>query len=300
MIYTVTFNPAVDYIVNVPNLTPGKVNRTSKDMIHYGGKGINVSIVLNNLGVQNVALGFIAGFTGREIDSGLKRRGITTDFITLKEGLTRINVKIRSDKETEINATGPDISDNDLTLLMEKIEKLNDNDTLILAGSIPSTLPKDTYERILRFLQGKNVRTVVDATGDLLVNVLKYKPFLIKPNHHELGEIFGRELQTDEEIAECAKELQRKGAVNVLVSMGGSGAMLIDENGQTHRIGIVKGEVKGTVGSGDSMVAGFIAGYLQQKDYSYALKLGTAAGNATAFSDGLADYETIQTLLKQL
>lgn len=299
MIYTVTFNPAIDYTVNVPNLALGKVNRTAKDTIHFGGKGINVSIILNNLRVKNIALGFIAGFTGREIDLGLKSQGIATDFITLKEGLSRINIKIRSDEETEINAAGPNISNDDITLLMEKIGKLNDNDTLILAGSIPSTLPEDMYERILRFIQGKNVHTVVDATGDLLVNVLKYKPFLIKPNHYELGEIFGKELQTDEEIIECAKALQKKGAVNVLVSMGKQGAILIDENGQTHRTGVIKGQVKGTVGSGDSMVAGFVAGYLEKIDYAYALKLGAAAGNATAFSDGLADYETIQALLKQ-
>ncbi len=300
MIYTVTFNPAIDYIVHVPNLTLGAVNRTERDMIYYGGKGINVSIILNNLGVQNTALGFIAGFTGHEIETGLKAQGISTDFIRLEEGLTRINVKIRADKETEINGIGPDIPNYALEELMSKINHLSENDFLVLAGSIPNTLPTNIYERILESVSHKGVYTIVDATGDLLVNVLKYKPFLIKPNHHELEEIFQKELKTDNAVIECAEKMQEMGAVNVLVSMGGHGAILLDENGNTHRTGVLKEKVKGTVGSGDSMVAGFIAGYLKTHDYSYALRLGTAAGNATAFSDGLADGQTIQTLLNRI
>lgn len=300
MIYTVTFNPAIDYIVHVPTLTLGMVNRTSQDMVYYGGKGINVSVILNNLGVQNTALGFIAGFTGREIDTGLKAQGISTDFITLKDGMTRINVKIRADKETEINGVGPDIPSDALETLMNKIKCLGKNDLLVLAGSIPNSLPTSIYEEILKVVSLQGVRTVVDATGDLLVNVLKYKPFLIKPNHHELGEIFGQKLTDDEAIIDCARKMQEKGAVNVLVSMGKRGAILLDENGKVHHEGILEGKVKGTVGSGDSMVAGFIAGYMEKHDYAYALKLGTAAGNATAFSDGLADGNTIRVLLNQI
>lgn len=300
MVYTVTFNPAIDYIVHVPTLNLGMVNRTEKDMIYYGGKGINVSVILNNLGVQNTALGFIAGFTGHEIDTGLKAQGIPTDFITLKEGFTRINVKIRAEKETEINGVGPNISNEALEELMSKISRLNKNDVLVLAGSIPASLPTDIYERILKAVSLNGVQTVVDATGDLLVNVLKYKPFLVKPNHYELGEIFQKELNTDDAIIECACKMQEMGAVNVLVSMGKHGAMLLDENGKIHRTGVLQGKVKGTVGSGDSMVAGFIAGYMETHDYTYALKLGTAAGNATAFSDGLADGKTIRELLQQI
>lgn len=300
MVYTVTFNPAIDYIVHVPTLNLGMVNRTEKDMIYYGGKGINVSVILNNLGVQNTALGFISGFTGHEIDTGLKAQGIPTDFITLKEGLTRINVKIRAEKETEINGVGPNIPNEALEELMSKISCLNKNDVLVLAGSIPASLPTDIYERILKAVSLNGVQTVVDATGDLLVNVLKYKPFLVKPNHYELGEIFQKELNTDNAIFECACKIQEMGAVNVLVSMGKHGAMLLDENGKIHRTGVLQGKVKGTVGSGDSMVAGFIAGYMETHDYTYALKLGTAAGNATAFSDGLADGKTIRELLQQI
>lgn len=300
MIYTVTFNPAIDYIVHIPTLTPGMVNRTERDMIHYGGKGVNVSVILNNLGVQNTALGFIAGFTGREIDTHLKAQGISTDFILLKEGITRINVKIRAEKETEINGAGPDIPTDALEELMSKINQLDKNDWLVLAGSIPTSLPTNIYEQILKIVSSNGVHTVVDATGDLLVNVLKYKPFLIKPNHHELGEIFRRELKTDDAVIGCAHKMQEMGAVNVLVSMGKRGAILLDENGQVHRTGVLQGKVRGTVGSGDSMVAGFIAGYMETYNYTYALKLGTAAGNATAFSDGLADGKTIRELLKQI
>lgn len=300
MIYTVTFNPAIDYIVHVPTLTLGTVSRTSRDMVYYGGKGINVSVILNNLGVQNTALGFIAGFTGHEIDTGLKAQGISTDFITLKDGMTRINVKIHADKETEINGIGPHIPSDALEALMNKIKCLGENDLLVLAGSIPNSLPTNIYEKILKIVSPQGVHTVVDATGDLLVNVLKYKPFLIKPNHHELGEIFGQNLTDDKSIIECAGKMQEKGAVNVLVSMGKRGAILLDENGKIHHEGILDGKVKGTVGSGDSMVAGFIAGYLEKHDYAYALKLGTAAGNATAFSDGLADGNTIRVLLNRI
>lgn len=303
MIYTVTFNPALDYIMRVPELIPDAVNRTESESVFYGGKGINVSIVLSHLGVENVALGFVAGFTGNEIEQGVKRHGVQTDFIHLPEGLSRINVKIKSSvkkEETEVNAQGPKIPRECQETLFSKLDELTKEDTLILAGSIPNTLPSDSYEQIMKRLLGKGVRVVVDATKDLLKNVLPYHPFLIKPNSHELGEIFGKQLKTEEEIIHCAKELQKQGAVNVLVSMAGSGAILITEQGNIHKIGVAKGKVKNSVGAGDSMVAGFVAGYVECGDYAYALKLGTAAGGATAFSDDLASGAYIKEILETL
>ncbi|MEE0867206.1 MAG: 1-phosphofructokinase [Clostridia bacterium] len=299
MVYTVTFNPAIDYIVHAKELKFGATNRSEKEEIYFGGKGINVSIVLKELGIGSKILGFTAGFTGEAIENGLADMGIETDFVRLKEGNSRINIKIKSEEETELNCQGPDIDDNAVSALFEKLDSLSDGDMLILAGSIPFSLPSDIYERILQRISCKKVKTVVDATKDLLLNVLKYKPFLIKPNNHELGEMFGVELETDAEIEKYARKLQKMGAVNVLVSMAGDGAMLIDENGVTHRCGVCKGKVKNSVGAGDSMVAGFIAG-LQRGTYEYALKLGTAAGGATAFSDGLAKKEKISELLKTL
>lgn len=303
MIYTVTFNPALDYIMRVPELIPDAVNRTDSESVFYGGKGINVSIVLSHLGVDNIALGFVAGFTGNEIEQGVKRHGVQTDFIHLPEGLSRINVKIKSSvkkEETEVNAQGPKIPKEYQETLFSKLDQLTKEDTLILAGSIPNTLPSDSYEQIMKRLSGKGVRIVVDATKDLLKNVLQYHPFLIKPNSHELGEMFDRELETDEEIIHYARELQKQGAVNVLVSMAGNGSILITEQGEIHKMGVAKGSVKNSVGAGDSMVAGFVAGYLERGDYVYALKLGTAAGGATAFSDDLASGAYIKEILETL
>ena len=299
MIYTVTFNPAIDYVVHTKEMIFGATNRSLKEEIYFGGKGINVSIVLKELGIASKTLGFTAGFTGEAIEKGLADMRIDTDFVHLKKGNSRINIKIKADEETELNGQGPDIDDDAVAMLFKKLDTLSCGDILILAGSIPSSLPSDIYEKILQKISHKKVRTVVDATNDLLLNVLKYKPFLIKPNNHELGEMFGVDLKTDEEIEKYARKLQNMGAVNVLVSMAGDGSMLIDENGITHRLGVCKGTVKNSVGAGDSMVAGFIAG-IQNGNYEYALKLGTAAGGATAFSDGLAKKEKISELLKTL
>ena len=299
MVYTVTFNPAIDYVVHTGEMKLGATNRSEKEEMYFGGKGINVSIVLRELGIDSKALGFTAGFTGEAIENGLSEMGINADFVRLKNGNSRINVKIKSTEETELNGQGPDIDEAAINALFAKLDKLSDGDTLILAGSIPSSLPSDIYEKILERLSGRNIKTVVDATKDLLLNVLKYKPFLVKPNNHELGEMFGVELKTDEEIEKYARKLQEMGAVNVLISMAGDGAMLIDEYGKMHRCGVCKGTVKNSVGAGDSMVAGFTAGSLKG-DYEYALKLGTAAGGATAFSDGLAEKAKIDELLKTL
>ncbi|HIT60685.1 MAG TPA: 1-phosphofructokinase [Candidatus Fimousia stercorigallinarum] len=300
MIYTVTFNPALDYIVKVDHLTLGMVNRTVQEDIYYGGKGINVSIVLNNLGLQSTALGFIAGFTGREISDGVAAMGVASDFIELREGISRINVKIKSQEESEINGQGPMIHDDELEMLYKKLDGIQDGDILVLAGSIPNTLPEDIYEKIMARLQEKDIKIVVDATKDLLLNVLKYHPFMIKPNNHELGEMFGVVLKTNDEIIHYAKELQKRGARNVLISMAGDGAILVDENGQTFISAPPKGTVKNSVGAGDSMVAGFIAGYLKSENYEDALKMGLATGSASAFSEGLATKEEVYQLLATL
>ncbi len=305
MIYTVTFNPAIDYVVHTGELKAGGVNRANAEKIYFGGKGINVSAVLSELGVKSRALGFIAGFTGDAIENGMAEKGIETDFVRLENGFSRINVKIKSGDndcsrtETELNGQGPVIDEKALNALYEKLDKLAEGDVIVLAGSIPNSLPDDVYEKILARLQNKNVKAVVDAAKDLLLNVLKYKPFLIKPNNHELGEMFGVTLKTTDEIGEYAQKLKDMGARNVLVSMAGDGALLLDENGKTHICGVCKGTVKNSVGAGDSMVAGFIAGSMRG-DYDYALKLGTAAGGATAFSDGLAEKALIDELIKQL
>ena len=299
MVYTVTFNPAIDYVVHTGDMALGQVNRSNAEEMYFGGKGINVSIVLKELGIESKALGFVAGFTGEAIEKGVSQMGVHTDFVKLEKGNSRINVKIKSAEETELNGQGPDIDDEAIAKLFEKLDKLTDGDTIILAGSIPNSLPSDIYERIIERLSDRKIKVVVDATKDLLMNVLKYKPFLIKPNNHELGEMFGVVLKTNDEIAEYAKKLQDMGAKNVLVSMAGDGALLLDENGKTHICGVCKGKVKNSVGAGDSMVAGFVAGSMDG-DYEYALKLGTATGGATAFSDGLATKEKISELLKQL
>lgn len=297
MVYTVTFNPALDYVVRMDRFQAGAVNRTQSDEIQFGGKGINVSTVLGNLGVDNVALGFLAGFTGQALEQGLKKAGIRTDFIWLEEGLTRINVKIKAEQETEINGTGPAISAGALDALFEKLDCLGDGDVLVLAGSIPATLPSDVYQRILARLEGRGVLCAVDATRELLCAVLPYRPFLIKPNSIELGEIFGRALESDSDIQDCARQLQGQGARNVLVSMAGAGSLLLDETGVCRRLGVPRGTVRNSVGAGDSMVAGFLAGWLRERDYSAAHRLGAAAGSATAFSDGLATAGQVQALL---
>ncbi len=300
MIYTVTFNPAIDYVVHADDMQVGAVNRSRQEEVYFGGKGINVSVVLHELGLASKALGFVAGFTGEAIEQGLRADGIETDFIHLEKGFSRINVKIKSGEETELNGQGPEIPEDKLRQLFDQLEQVQDGDTIILAGSIPASLPADVYEQILRHLSGKQVRAVVDATRDLLVNVLKYKPFLIKPNNFELGEIFGVPLKDDvDEIVHYAGKLQKMGARNVLVSMAGDGAVLLDENSGVHACGVCKGTVKNSVGAGDSMVAGFVAG-CETGDYDYALKLGTATGGATAFSEGLAKKELIAELLQQL
>ncbi len=299
MVYTVTFNPAIDYVVHTDELVVGMTNRSKSEEMYVGGKGINVSMVLAELGIRSKALGFVAGFTGRAIEDGAKEKGVETDFVHLESGCSRINVKIKSGEETELNGQGPKIPDKAIEKLLGKLDKLEDGDVLVLAGSIPGTLPSDIYEKILARLSERKIKTVVDATKDLLLNVLKYKPFLIKPNNHELGEMFGAKLKTEDEIISYAKKLREMGAVNVLVSMAGDGAILVDEDGKVHKCGVCKGTVKNSVGAGDSMVAGFIAGSTKG-DYGYALKLGTATGGATAFSDELAKKEEIYELLKQL
>jgi len=300
MIYTVTFNPALDYIVRLDSFTAGEINRMQYEQIMPGGKGINVSIVLNNLGVENRALGFIAGFTGKEIEHQLTATGCKSDFIELPAGNSRINVKIKADKETEINGQGPNIPPEFLERLLKKMDELQADDILVLAGSIPSTLPDDIYQRILQRLDGKGIRVVVDATCNLLLNVLKYKPFLIKPNNHELGEMFGVVLKSDEEIILHAKKLQERGAQNVLISMAGDGAILLTADGSVFRCAAPKGQLVNSVGAGDSMVAGFLTGYIESHNFRKAFHMGVATGSASAFSENLATRAEVETLLKTI
>lgn len=300
MIYTITFNPALDYIVRVDNFKVGQVNRTSYEEIYAGGKGINVSIVLNNLDVENIALGYIAGFTGDEIENRVKNMGCRTDFIKLNNGMSRINVKLKSNEESEINGQGPAINDNDLEQLFNKLDLLKEGDILVLAGSIPSTLPEDIYQIIMRRLENKNIKIIVDATKDLLLNVLKYRPFLIKPNHHELAELFNVEIKNEEEIITYAKKLKEMGARNVLISMAGDGAIFITEDNRVIKSKVPKGELVNSVGAGDSMVGGFIAGYLNNGNLEEAFKMGVATGSASAFSEGLATKDKVYNLLKEI
>lgn len=301
MIYTVTLNPAIDYVVRLGgSLQPGGINRSAQEDYEFGGKGVNVSRVLHALGVESALLGFVAGFTGEGLERGLREMGLDTRFIRLPGGMTRINVKLKAGEETEINGMGPRIAPEDMDRLYAQMEEIGEGDVLVLSGSMPSGLPEDTYARIMARVSGRGVRVVVDASGALLESVLACRPFLIKPNHIELGGIFGRTLDTDEEIEACARSLQKMGARNVLVSMASRGALLVDEFGTAHRIGCPAGQVVNSVGAGDSMVAGFLAGYLESGDYSHALRLGTAAGSATAFSMGLAQREQIERLLMEL
>lgn len=300
MVYTVTFNPALDYVMNVEKLSTDDINRTESEELYYGGKGINVSAILSRLNIPTVALGFTAGFTGKKLREMMDDDGIKNDFVVLNSGFTRINVKVKFGKELDINANGPEITADKIKELFLKLKKLNDGDYLVLAGSVPASLPDDLYSKILEELSGKNINIVVDTTGNQLLNVLKYKPFLIKPNHHELGEIFGQEMDTTEKITEYAKKLQDMGAVNVLVSRGGDGAVLVDGNGTVHPAAAVEGTLVNSVGCGDSMVAGFIAGYITNKSYSEALKLSVASSAATAFSKELAKADEIYKIYKEL
>ena len=300
MIYTVTFNPSLDYIVSVEDFKLGLTNRTSSELILPGGKGINVSTVLGNLGIENTALGFLAGFTGKEIVRRLEEMGVASDFIEIKEGVSRINLKLKSIDGTEINGSGPVISPEDVEKLMEKLEKLGEGDVLFLAGSIPTYMPDDMYQKIMAKLDGKGVMIVVDATRDLLMNVLAYHPFLIKPNNHELGEIFDVELLTRESVVPYAKKLQEKGARNVLVSMAGEGAVLVAEDGSVYDAPAPKGELKNGVGAGDSMVAGFMAGWMEKQEYRHAFHMGVASGSASAFSENLATKEEIAGVYQQV
>ena len=301
MVYTVTLNPALDYEVLVDGFRTGGLNRTSREHMHFGGKGVNVSTVLRSLGVDTTALGFLAGFTGRALEDGLRAGGIPTDFVWLEEGLTRVNVKIRSGEgggETEINSQGPAIPAPALESLLQKLDRLREGDALVLAGSLPAGLPADVYQTILDRVEGRGVLTVVDAARDVLKGVLTRRPFLIKPNSAELGELFGKGPLTEErEILSCARSLQERGARNILVSMAGDGSLLLDETGGARRLGVPPGRVRHTVGAGDSMVAGFLAGWLETRDYAAAHRMGAAAGSATAFSDGLASGEEIRKLL---
>lgn len=300
MIYTVTFNPSLDYIIQVPEFREGIVNRTANERIYAGGKGLNVSMVLSRLGVENIALGFTAGFTGSAILSFLREQNCTTEFINLRHGASRINVKLQSGEETEINGQGPAPTDEDLEQLYQKLDRLKIGDVLVLAGSIPRSMPSDTYEQILSRLYGRGISVAVDATGELLLRVLKFCPFLIKPNEHELAELCGREAHTDEELLACARELQFQGARNVIISLAERGALLVTEKGDVCRLEAPGGEAVNSVGAGDSMLAGFLAGFLRTGDYLEAFRLGIAAGSATAFSEWLATAEEIHELLARV
>ena len=297
MIYTVTFNPSLDYIVNVDHLKLGMVNRTTSEIIYPGGKGINVSIVLKNLGFDSTALGFLAGFTGDEIRRRLQDMGVCADFISVADGMSRINMKIRSDEESEINGMGPGIADGDIEKLCQKLDALTDGDVLVLAGSIPSVMPETMYSDIMERLSDKKIKIAVDATRDLLMNVLPFHPFVIKPNNHELGEIFGVQLNKREEVIPYAKKLQEKGARNVIVSMAGEGAVLVAEDGTQYMSEAPSGKVVNSVGAGDSMVAGFIAGYLQYGSFEKAFQMGVCTGSASAFSEELATKAEVEQLL---
>lgn len=300
MIYTVTLNPAIDYVVKLGGaLKPGVINRNQSEDYQFGGKGVNVSNVLHTLGEETTALGFVAGFTGEALQQGLRAIGLKTDFVCAASGMTRINVKVKADEETEINGIGPDISAEELDMLCGKLDTIKEGDMLVLSGSIPACLPEDTYEKVMHRLAGRGVLVTVDASGELLMRTLKDHPFLIKPNHHELGEIFGKTLAADKDIMACAQQLQTMGARNVLVSMAGDGALLLDETGKAHRIGCPKGTVINSVGAGDSMVAGFLAGYLRSGDYAQALRLAAAAGSATAFSLGLCSRSMVDELMSK-
>lgn len=300
MIYTVTFNPSLDYIVAVDDFKLGLTNRTNSELLLPGGKGINVSTVLMNLGIESTALGFTAGFTGEEVIRRLEKMGVKNGFIRIDEGFTRINLKLKTIDGTEINGMGPEISEEKVRMLMEKLNTLGDGDVLFLSGSIPASMPDDAYQKIMEMLDGRGVRIAVDATRDLLMNVLPYHPFLIKPNNHELGEIFGVELKTRKSVVPYAEKLQEMGAQNVLVSMAKEGAVLVSADGKIYDAPAPKGTLINGVGAGDSMVAGFMAGYMEKQDYRYAFHMGIAAGSASAFSENLATKPEIEAVYRQL
>ena len=297
MIYTVTFNPSLDYIVSVDDFKLGLTNRTSSELMLPGGKGINVSIVLKNLGIESTALGFSAGFTGEEIKKQIQERGITENLITVLNGQSRINIKLRGQQETEINGMGPDIEKEHIQQLLKKLSVLSTGDYLILAGSVPMKINDTIYYDILKTLDKKGIKAVVDTTGDLLLNVLKYHPFLIKPNIHELSELFSTEIKTKEEVVQYGLKLQDMGAQNVIVSMAGDGAVFICENGEIYKSEAPKGVVKNSVGAGDSMVAGFLAGFCETKDFAKAFKMGVCTGSASAFSEDLATKEQVRQVM---
>ena len=300
MIYTVTFNPSLDYIVSVNDFQLGLTNRTDSELILPGGKGINVSTILMNLGIDSTAFGFAAGFTGEEIIREVEAMGIRSDFIKIDSGISRINLKLKNIDGTEINGSGPEISEEKIEELLRKLDILGEGDILVLAGSIPASMPADMYSTIMERLQHKNVTFIVDATKDLLINVLKYKPFLIKPNNHELGELFDVKLTTREEVIPYGKKLQKQGARNVLISMSGEGAVLVAEDGSVYEAPAPKGTLVNAVGAGDSMVAGFTAGWIEKKDYRHAFYMGVSAGSASAFSEYLATKEEIMDLYEKV
>lgn len=300
MVYTVTFNPSLDYIVSVEDFRLGMTNRTNSELMLPGGKGLNVSMVLGNLGIENTALGFVAGFTGEEIVRRIEKMGVKSDLISINNGISRINLKLKSIDGTEINGCGPEISESNVQKLMEKLDILKSGDVLVLAGSIPNTMPDDIYRKIMERLSGRKVMIAVDATKELLVNVLEYHPFLIKPNNHELGEIFHVELKTREEVIPYAKKMQEMGAVNVLVSMAGEGAVLAAGDGSVYAIPAPEGKLVNSVGAGDSMVAGFIAGWMEKQDYEHAFYKGVAAGSASAFSELLATGEETEKMYAEI
>lgn len=297
MIYTVTFNPSLDYIVSVKDFRPGMTNRTSSELMLAGGKGINVSIVLGNLGIKSTALGFIAGFTGDEIVRRLHNSGINSEFIKINDGISRINIKLKSIDGTEINGQGPHIDSSHIEQLMNRLRRLESGDILVLAGSIPAGISDNIYKDIMDMLKDKGVQIVVDATSRLLTNVLEYKPFFIKPNQHELGDIFNVTLNTQEEVIPYALELKKMGAVNVCVSMGGKGAILVADDGNVYKAKSPDGILKNSVGAGDSLVAGFLSGWIEKKDYEYAFRKGVATGSASAFSERLATNGEVNGLI---
>lgn len=297
MIYTVTFNPSLDYIIRVDNFRTGQINRTAREMILPGGKGVNVSIVLSNLGHDSKALGFTAGIIGEDLEDLLQKSGVSTDFIRVKNGCSRINVKMRSDTETEINGQGPVIEEDEIRQLFARLDQIESGDYLVISGSVPNTLPNDMYEQIMQRLEGRGVRIVVDAEKDLMTRVLKYRPFLVKPNHLELGGIFGVSLVSQAEVLPYAERLQSMGARNVLVSMAGEGAVLLSESGEVFRAPAPKGALVNSVGAGDSMVAGFLAGWIEQGSYDSAFRMGLCAGSASAFSEQLAKRHEVEALM---
>ena len=297
VIYTVTFNPSLDYIVSVKDFRPGMTNRTSSELVLAGGKGINVSIVLGNLGIKSTALGFIAGFTGDEIVRRLHNGGINSEFIKINDGISRINIKLKSIDGTEINGQGPHIDSSHIEQLMNRLRRLESGDVLVLAGSIPAGISDNIYKDIMDMLKDKGVQIVVDATSRLLTNVLEYNPFFIKPNQHELGDIFNVTLNTQEEVIPYALELKKMGAVNVCVSMGGKGAILVADDGNVYKAKAPDGILKNSVGAGDSLVAGFLSGWIEKKDYEYAFRKGVATGSAGAFSERLATNGEVNDLI---